>query len=112
MVIDALDECTTVQRFRLFHSLEEILRKSPDTRIFVTGRPDIRAEIETRLAGLVTSVSVGPTRDDIIRFLRVRLSQDETCDAMDESLEADILEKIPGNISEMWVVAMSLRILF
>ena len=30
---------------------------------------------------------------------------------MDESLEADILEKIPGYISEMWVVAMSLRIL-
>ena len=77
MVIDALDKCTTVQRFRLFYSLEEILEKSPDTRIFVTGRPHIRTEIETRLAGLVTSVSVGPTRDDIIRFLRVRLSQDD-----------------------------------
>jgi len=51
MVIDALDECTAVQRYRLFDSLKEILEKSPDARIFVTGRPHIRAEIETRLAG-------------------------------------------------------------
>ena len=110
MVIDALDECTAVQRFRLFDSLKEILEKSRSSRIFVTGRPHIRAEIETRLAGRVTAISVGPTRDDIVRFLRVRLSEDETPDAMDESLEAEILEKIPGNISEMWAVAMMLRI--
>ena len=101
MVIDALDESTAVQRFRLFDSVKEILEKSPGARIFVTGRPHIRTEIETRLAGRVASVSVGPARDDIIRFLRVRLSEDETPDAMDESLEADILEKIPENISEM-----------
>ena len=109
MIIDALDECTAVQRFRLFDSLKEILKKSPGARIFVTGRPHIRAEIETRLAGRVASVSVGPTRDDIVRFLRVRLSEDETPDAMDSSLEADILEKIPENISEMWVAAIVLR---
>ena len=101
MVIDALDECTAVQRFRLFDSLKEILEKSPGVRIFVTGRPHILPEIETRLAGRVTSVSVGATRDDIVQFLRVRLSEDEIPDAMDPSLEADILEKIPGSISEM-----------
>jgi len=101
MVIDALDECTAVQRYRLFDSLKEILERSPGARIFVTGRPHIREEIETRLAGRVTSVSICPTGDDIVRFLRVRLSEDETPDAMDESLEAEILEKIPGSISEM-----------
>ena len=110
MVIDALDECTAIQRYRLIDSLKVILEKSLDARIFVTGRPHIRAEIEIRLAGWVTSISVGPTRDDIVRFLRIRLSEDETPDAMDESLEADILEKIPGNISEMWVSIMVLRI--
>ena len=109
MVIDALDECTAVQRYRLFDSLKEILEKSPAARIFVTGRPHICPEIEIRLVGRVTNVYVGPTRDDIARFIRVRVSQDETPDAMDSSLEADILEKIPGNISEMWVTAMVLR---
>ena len=101
MVIDALDESTAVQRFRLFDSLKEILEMSPGARIFVTGRPHICPEIETRLAGWVTSVSLGPTKEDIIQFLRVRLSEDETPDAMDSSLEAEILEKIPGSISDM-----------
>jgi len=103
MVVDALDECTAVQRYRLFDSLKEILEKSAGGRIFVTGRPHIRTEIETRLVGRVASVSVGPIRDDIIRFLRARLSEDETPDAMDSGLEEEILEKIPGNMSEMWV---------
>ena len=101
MVIDALDESTAVHRFRLFDSLKEILKKSPGARIFVTGRPHICPEIEMRLAGQVTSLSLGPTRDDIIGFLRVRLSEDETPDAMDSNLEAEILEKIPRSISEM-----------
>jgi len=39
----------------------------------------------------------------IIRYLRVKLSEEETQDAMDEGLEADILDKIPENISEMYV---------
>jgi len=111
MIIDALDECTTEQRYQLFDSLREILEKSPDARIFMTGRPHVRAEIETRLAGQVTSVSISPIRGDIVRFLRTRLSRDETPDAMNESLEAEILEKIPGSVSEMWVAAVALRIL-
>jgi len=81
--------------------LQEILEQSPGARIFVTGRPHVRAEIKTCLAGHVVSISLGPTRDDIIHFLRVRLSEDETPDAMDENLEAEILEKIPGSISDM-----------
>ena len=109
MVIDALDECTAVQRYRLFDSLKEILPKSPGTRVFVTGRPHILVEIETRLAGRVTSLSICPTRNDIVGFLRARLSDDETPDAMDSDLEAEILEKIPESVSEMWVAAMAPR---
>jgi len=110
MIIDALDECTAAQRPPLFESLKEIVDKSPDSRIFVTGRPHIRAEIERRLAGRVISVSLTPPSNDIIRFLRVKLSEDETPEAMDETLKAEILEKIPGSIPEMWVAAMALRI--
>ena len=75
----------------------------------MTGRPHIRAEIEIRLAVQVTYISIGSTSDDIVRFLRVKLSEDETPDAMDSSLEADILENIPGSIPEMWAAAMMLR---
>ena len=98
-----------MQRFRLFDSVKEILEKSPSARVFVTGRPHIRSEIETRLSGRATSVSIGSTRDDIARFLPVRLSEDETPDGMDESLETEILEKISGGMSEMCVAATALR---
>ena len=111
MCIDALDECVPEHRARLVDSLKEILEMSPGARIFVTGRSHIRGQIERRLAGRVTSVFVGTTRDDIIKFLHVRLSEDETPDAMDGSLEAEILEKIPENISETCVPAMVLSIL-
>ena len=110
MCIDALDECTGAQRYRIFDSLDQILVKSPRTRIFLTGRSHIRAEIEKGLVQLVVSISVSTIKSDIIRYLRGRLNEDETPDAMDESLEADIMGKVLGNISEMCVGAMILRI--
>ena len=108
--IDALDECAAAHRIKLLDSLKQILEKSPCTRIFIIGRPHIRVEIEKRLPGRVISVSVGPSKDDIIEYLRVRLDEDETPDAMDESLAAEIMEKIPENMSEMYVGAGILRI--
>jgi len=92
-----------MHRVKTLDSLNQILEKSPSTRIFITGRPRIRGEVETRLGGKVICVSLCPNKEDIIRYLRVRLGEDETPDAMDESLVADILEKIPESVSEMYV---------
>jgi len=103
LCIDALDECAAIHRAKILDSLKQILEKSPGTRIFITGRPHIRAEIEKRLGGKVISVSLCPNKEDIIRYIRVRLGEDETPDAMDKSLVADILEKIPQTVSEMYV---------
>ena len=110
MCIDALDECVGVERVKVLDSLKEILERSPESRIFVTGRPHIRAEMEKRLAGCVVSVSICPAKSDITEYLRVRLGEDEIQDAMNASLEAEILEKIPENISEMCVGEMMLGI--
>lgn len=112
MVIDAMDECRFEHRIGLLNSLEQILDKSLGTRIFIAGRPYIGSEVEKRLPRRVTSISVGPARDDIARFLRARLSEDETPDAMDGSLEADILEKIPESVWEKCVVGVMPRIPF
>jgi len=105
--IDALDECVGVQRVRILDWLKQILEKSSTARIFMTGRPHIRAEMEKHLSGRMTSISICPTKSDIIGYLRVKLGEDGTPDAMDARLEAEILEKIPGNISEMCVGADS-----
>ena len=106
--IDALDECAAEHRAKLLGSLNQILQKSPGTRIFMTGRPHIQAEIEKRLAGRIASVSITPRRDDITSYLHNRLDEDTIPDAMDRSLEADILKKIPEEISEMYVLALAL----
>jgi len=101
--IDALDECVPEYRVKLLDSLNKILQNSARTRIFVTGRPHIQLEIAKRLSGRVTSLSISTERDDMIRYLHSRLEEDTTPDAMDSSLEAEILRKIPENVSEMYV---------
>ena len=101
--IDALDECVAGHQVKLLSSLNQILKESPATRVFMTGRPHIQAEVGKRLPGRVTSLSITPRRDDIISYLHSRLDEDTTPDAMDSSLEADILKKIPEDISEMYV---------
>jgi len=105
--IDALDECVAGHRVKVLNSLNEILRRSPDTRIFLTGRPHIQAEVRNRLSGRVTTMRITPRRQDIISYLHSRLDEDTTPDAMDSTLEAEILRKIPENISEMYVKAMT-----
>ena len=107
--IDALDECVEGHRVKILSSLNQILQGSPSTRIFITGRPHVLPEIGRRLTRRITSISISPKRDDIIGYLRSKLDEDTNPDAMDSSLEADILKKIPEDISEMYVEAMGLR---
>jgi len=99
--IDALDECMAAYRVKLLDSLKQILHKSPNTRIFLAGRSHMRGEVEKHLAGRVVAVSITPTKDDIVIFLREKLKEDTTPDAMDTSLEEDILKTIPETVSEM-----------
>jgi len=51
-----------------------------------------------------------PAKGDIIEYLRVRMCEDETPDAMNPSLEAEILVTIPNSLSEMCVGEMVLSI--
>ena len=97
--IDALDECVPEYRARLLDSLKQILHQSPSTRIFLAGRLHILDEVEKHLDGMAAAIT--PTRDDIIRFLRARLREDIIPDAMDNSLEEDIIKTIPETVSEL-----------
>jgi len=99
--VDALDECPPGHRVKLLDSLSQVLQNSPGARIFLTGRPHIRGEVERHLAGRVASRSITPTKDDIIIFLRAKLKEDTMPDAMDESLSEEIMRDIPKTVSEM-----------
>ena len=98
--VDALDECVEGHRPEVLDSLRQILEKSANTRIFLTGRQHIRSEIDRHLGGRTVVLSIRPNNDDIVEYIRMRLSKDTSLDAMDSSLEADIIKCIPENIPE------------
>ena len=99
--IDALDECVVEPRVKILDALNQILRSSPGTRIFVTGRPHIEAEVGSRLCGRGMAIRITPRRDDIIGYIHSKLEGDAMPGAISSSLEAEILRKIPEDISEM-----------
>jgi len=98
--IDGLDECVAGYRVKVLDSLNQVLRRSPGTRVFMTGRPQIQPEVERRLSGITVTVPITPQRHDIISFLHSRLDKDTTPGAMDSSLSAYILKEISQDISE------------
>ena len=100
--IDALDECLPDNRRELVDSLEDIIRASPTTRLFLTGRPHVRDEIQ-RCFAFALMIPIIPTIGDITRYLKRKLDRDNTPNAMDDSLRAEIIRVIPGRISQMWV---------
>jgi len=67
--IDALDECVARHRVKILDSLNRVLQSSPGTRVFMTGRPHIQAEVAKRLSGRVTTMHIAPRRHDIISYL-------------------------------------------
>lgn len=99
--IDALDECQARYQEDLLDSLNHILRKCSGARIFLTGRPRIRDEVEEHLAGKVVTRSITPTKSDIVILLRAKLKEDAMPNAMDQSLEEEIIKDIPETGSEM-----------
>ena len=106
--VDAIDECIPKHRLEVLDALGQILQGSPNTRIFMTGRPHIRSVVERGLGGRATSVSIKPRDDDIVTYLRARLRKDTTPEVMDSSLEDDIMKSIPEEISESYVATRNL----
>ena len=100
--IDGLDECLPKNRRELLESLRDIIRASPTTRMFLSGRPHIRDEVERYFTEAI-AIAVIPTIEDIERYLKTRLDRDPTPSAMDNNLRAEIMQVIPRTISQMWV---------
>ena len=97
--IDALDESTAKRRWELLESLREIVQISPNTRVFLTGRPYIEDEIFKYFSGAL-QIPLSPTHADIKSYLEMRLDGDTDPRAMDDELRADIMRIIPERISE------------
>ena len=104
--IDALDEFPLKQRPELWESLQHVVQECPNTRLFVTGRPHIREEVNKYFPGYPDLAPIKPTEEDIREYITMRLKKDSELDAMDAELEADILRIIPDRISGAYVTSV------
>jgi len=100
MCVDALDECVEGNQPEVLDSLRQILEKSPNTRIFLTARRHIRGEIERYLGPRAAILCIKPSNDDIVEYVRIRLSKDRYQDAIDGSLETEIIKSITTTVPE------------
>ena len=98
--IDALDECLPKCLPELLESLRDISRGSPSTRIFLTGRPHVKEDIQRYFAKAVV-IPISPNRDDIRNYLEMRLDRDAELEAMNYDLRVDIVRVILEKISDM-----------
>ena len=101
--VDALDECVPEHRMVVLESLGQILQGSPNTRIFMTGRPHVRSDVERELGGAAIFILIQATEDGVVRFLREKLRKDTLPNLMDSTLEGDIMKGIPAISSETYV---------
>jgi len=101
--IDGLDECLAEHRALFLESLREI-RYLQGVRLFLTGRRDVRDEIEKHF-GDVDALPVDPSISDLTTFARTKLDKDKKYRAMDNHLKEDILRDIPGKITQTCVEA-------
>ena len=108
--IDGLDECLPKDLPNLLESLRDIVRESPRTRIFLTGRPHVKEAIQRYLTKAVV-IPISPNQDDIKNYMEMRLDKDDEPEAMTKDLRADIVRTILEKMSDMCVGAFGLSFL-
>ena len=103
--VDALDEFPANHRSQLWSSLQRIVRECPNARLFLTGRPQISAEVEGYFLEEASLVTIEPTSDDIGTYIKERLAEDLVMSAMNTELRLDIWRVIPKMAKGMYVLA-------
>ena len=100
--IDALDECLPRNLPEILGSLRDIVRESPTTRIFLTGRLHVKETVEKYFTKAV-AILISPNQDDVRNYVEMRLDMDEEPEAMNKDLRSDIVKMILDKMSDMWV---------
>ena len=103
--IDALDEFLAKNRPEFWESLQEIVLKCPNIRLFLTGRVHIRDEVQKYFPSTAEMLQISSRTHDIGIYVKMRLSRDSELDAMNAELETDILRIIPEVVSGTYVLS-------
>jgi len=91
--IDALDELVPEHRSEFLRALRHITQEAPNTRLFLTGRPHIRGELDNHLTKGACTIHIVPDQGDIARYLYRRMddARARDPDLMTENLKNDIM---------------------
>jgi len=101
---DAMDELLSENRSELLRSLRQIVRDAPNIRLFLTGRPHIRAELDKYLTKGAYIIHIVVDQGDIERYVSRRMEDDDDDgdpDLMPDDLKNDILKTMLERASEM-----------
>jgi len=97
---DALDECLPKHLPEILVSLRDITRGSPMTRIFLTGRPHVKEDVQRYFSAAVV-IPISPDPDDIRNYVEMRLDRDAEPEAMSNDLRVNIVRAILEKISNV-----------
>ena len=100
---DAVDELLPQDRAELLRALRQIVQDAPNTRLFLTGRPYVRGELDKHLTKKAYSIRIVADQGDIARYISRKMDDDDARDPdlMTEELKDDIMKTILEKASEM-----------
>ena len=101
--IDAVDELLPQHRSEFLRALQKITQEASNTRLFLTGRPHVRGELDKNLTRGAYTIHIVPDRGDITRYLSQKIDDDDIRDPdlMTESLRNDIMKIMLEKASDM-----------
>ena len=101
--VDAVDELLPHDRSEFLRALRQIIQDAPNTRLFLTGRPHIRREVDNYLTESPYRINLVVDEGDIARYLCQKMDDDNARDPdlMTENLKNNIMKTILEKASEM-----------
>ena len=103
LCIDAVDEVLRKYRSELLRAFRQIVQDAPNVRLFLTGRPHIRGELDNHLTKGAYIVHIVADQGDIARYVSQIIENDNDLDPglMTEDLKNDIIKAMLEKASGM-----------
>jgi len=103
LCVDAVDEVLRQHRSEFLRALQQVVQDAPNVRLFLTGRPYIRGELDKHLTKGAYIIHVAADQGDITRYLSRKIDDDDDQDPdlMTDDLRNDIMKTMLEKASEM-----------
>ena len=101
LCVDALDEVLPQHRLEFLRALRQILQDAPNVRLYLTGRPHIRVELDSHLTEKAYVIHIIADQADITGYLSRKIDDDQDQVLMTEDLRNNIIKIMLEKASEM-----------